>query len=102
MASASVISAVNYWEVLVRAQIIRGQTGLSAAEGVISGAGIEIAVVDAEAARAAAEAFQRFKGRPGGRLNLGDCFAYALARRLDAPLLYKGNDFALTDVRTAI
>ena len=31
-------------------------------------------------------------------LNLGDCFAYALAKALDAPLLYKGDDFALTDV----
>ena len=36
------------------------------------------------------------------RLNLGDCFAYALARRLDAPLLYKGDDFPQTDVRSAI
>ena len=35
-------------------------------------------------------------------LNLGDCFAYALAKQLDAPLLYKGNDFALTDVRRAL
>jgi ribonuclease VapC len=35
-------------------------------------------------------------------LNLGDCFAYALAKQLDAPLLYKGNDFALTDVRSAL
>jgi ribonuclease VapC len=36
------------------------------------------------------------------RLNLADCFAYALAKQLDAPLLYKGNDFALTDVRSAL
>ena len=35
-------------------------------------------------------------------LNLGDCFAYALAKQLDAPLLYKGDDFAFTDVRPAL
>jgi len=38
---------------------------------------------------------------PAG-LNLGDCFAYALAKQLNAPLLYKGNDFALTDIRSAL
>lgn len=42
------------------------------------------------------------KGYHAARLNLADCFAYALARQLDAPLLYKGEDFALTDVRPAI
>ena len=48
------------------------------------------------------EAFQRFgKGRHPAALNFGDCMAYALAKSLDAPLLYKGDDFALTDVRAA-
>ena len=36
------------------------------------------------------------------RLNLADCFAYALAKELDAPLLYKGDDFRMTDVRPAL
>jgi ribonuclease VapC len=35
-------------------------------------------------------------------LNLGDCFAYALAKKLNAPLLYKGSDFAITDVESAL
>jgi ribonuclease VapC len=35
-------------------------------------------------------------------LNLGDCFAYALAKQLDAPLLYKGDDFSVTDIRPAL
>lgn len=35
-------------------------------------------------------------------LNLGDCFAYALAKQLDAPLLYKGDDFGVTDIRSAL
>lgn len=36
------------------------------------------------------------------KLNFGDCFAYALAKALDEPLLFKGNDFIHTDVRSAI
>jgi ribonuclease VapC len=42
------------------------------------------------------------RGYHRARLNFGDCFAYALARRHDAPLLYKGDDFALTDIRSAL
>ncbi|WP_293474434.1 type II toxin-antitoxin system VapC family toxin, partial [Phenylobacterium sp.] len=42
------------------------------------------------------------RGNHPARLNLGDCFAYALAKHLDAPLLYKGDDFAKTDVRSAL
>jgi ribonuclease VapC len=41
------------------------------------------------------------KGVHRAGLNLGDCFAYALAKQLDAPLLYKGDDFGRTDVRPA-
>jgi ribonuclease VapC len=42
------------------------------------------------------------KGWHPARLNLGDCFAYALAKALDAPLLYKGDDFSRTDIRSAL
>lgn len=42
------------------------------------------------------------KGWHPARLNLGDCFSYALAKALDAPLLYKGNDFSQTDIRSAL
>lgn len=42
------------------------------------------------------------KGVHRAALNMGDCFAYALAKQLDAPLLYKGDDFPLTDVRSAL
>ncbi|MEW5687999.1 MAG: type II toxin-antitoxin system VapC family toxin [Pseudomonadota bacterium] len=58
---------------------------------------------DLSLASEALQAYLRFgKGRHPARLNLGDCFAYALAKALDAPLLYKGDDFALTDVRSAL
>ena len=54
-------------------------------------------------ASAALDAYYRFgKGLHPARLNLGDCFAYALAKQLDAPLLYKGDDFAKTDIRSAL
>jgi ribonuclease VapC len=39
------------------------------------------------------------KGRHRAGLNLGDCFSYALAKALDRPLLFKGDDFIHTDVR---
>jgi len=51
----------------------------------------------------ALDAFFRF-GRgsgQGAKLNYGDCMAYAMAKSFDAPLLYKGEDFALTDIRAA-
>jgi ribonuclease VapC len=41
------------------------------------------------------------KGRHKAGLNFGDCFAYALAKEMDEPLLFKGNDFAHTDVEVA-
>ncbi len=48
------------------------------------------------------EGFRRFgKGHHPAGLNFGDCFAYALAKALDAPLLFKGEDFAKTDVKRA-
>lgn len=51
----------------------------------------------------ASEAYRRFgKGHHPASLNFGDCAAYALAKSLDAPLLFKGNDFARTDVRRAL
>jgi len=42
------------------------------------------------------------RGNHAARLNFGDCFAYALARSLGEPLLYKGRDFAQTDVLSAV
>ena len=53
-------------------------------------------------AEAALEAFSRFgKGRHRASLNMGDCFSYACARRLEIPLLCKGNDFVHTDIELA-
>jgi len=55
-----------------------------------------------EIGRAALSAFDRYgRGRHPAALNMGDCFAYACARQLDLPLLFKGEDFPLTDITIA-
>lgn len=69
----------------------------------ISGAGIRIEAVTSAQAQFARSAHQRFGKGTGHKaaLNYGDCFAYGLAKALDAPLLFKGNDFSATDVAIA-
>lgn len=60
-------------------------------------------VTEAQAhiARAAYRDFGKGSGHPA-RLNLGDCFAYALARATGEPLLFKGGDFIHTDIAPAL
>jgi len=56
----------------------------------------------AEIGQTAVQAFERFgRGRHPARLNMGDCFAYACAKTLAVPLLFKGDDFSQTDVAVA-
>lgn len=94
------ISAVNAHET---AMILRARHGPEAEAQFwqyLDANGFEIAAFDKDQARVASEAFGRYgKGiHPKARLNLADCAAYALARRLSAPLLFKGDDFASTDI----
>ena len=69
----------------------------------IDTAGIRIEPVTPDQARMARSAHLRFGKGTGHRaaLNYGDCFAYGLAKAMDAPLLCKGNDFLLTDINIA-
>lgn len=63
---------------------------------------IQIVSVPPEVGPVAIEAFERFgKGRHPARLNFGDCFAYACASHYRVPLLFKGADFAQTDIEQA-
>jgi ribonuclease VapC len=63
----------------------------------------EIVTVTKDQAELAVEGFRRFgRGRHPAALNIGDCFAYALAKATGEPLLYKGGDFALTDITAAV
>ena len=68
----------------------------------LAGLGVDLRH-DLELGPSALDAYLRFgKGRHPARLNLGDCFAYALAKALDAPLLYRGDNFSQTDIRSAL
>lgn len=101
-----VISAANIVEASI---ILRGLKKISAdraerwLDEFIETAGIRIEPVTPDQARIARSAHLRFgKGTGhGAALNYGDCFAYGLAKAMDAPLLRKGNDFPLTDIGIA-
>lgn len=67
---------------------------------VLATARIDIVPITDEIGRVALDAFDRYgkgRGHPA-QLNMGDCFAYACAKTLRLPLLYKGNDFRQTDL----
>jgi ribonuclease VapC len=64
---------------------------------------ITVEAVTPRQAEIARQAYRDFgKGRHKAGLNFGDCFAYALAKELDEPLLFKGDDFRRTDIEAAI
>jgi ribonuclease VapC len=101
-ASSARISPVTWFEASIVAES-GGKSALLALDDLLSDAKIAIVPTDFSQTRMAFEAWRRFgKGRHPARLNLGDCFAYALAIGLDEPLLFKGNDFRLTDVSPAL
>lgn len=97
------ISATNWVESSMVAQSRWGASGLLELDALIDKAGIEIEAVDRLQGRIAREAFSRYgKGRHPAALNLGDCFAYALAQAMGETLLCKGDDFRKTDARLAV
>ena len=96
-----VMFPVNHWEVLVRSWSVFGAAGPDAADRMLERFGVDVVPMTAEDSRVAARAFERFGKRAGGRLNLADCFAYALAAKEGEGLLYKGDDFPKTDVVSA-
>jgi ribonuclease VapC len=80
----------------------RGDDGSRDLDLLLAKLKIEIAPFTDRQAEIARKAFRRYgRGRHGARLNLGDCFAYALAKDAPAPLLFKGDDFSQTDVVAA-
>ena len=103
-AAGSQISAPNYVEAALIISRYAGREGMPELDELLAAAGVTIAAFTAEHARLAREAHRRF-GRGSGHpaeLNLGDCFAYALAQACQEPLLYIGNDFVHTDVAAAL
>jgi ribonuclease VapC len=97
-----VISPVNHWEVMARAFTLLGDAGLADVEELMDALDVQVTTVTVEDSRAAFAAFRRFGRHQGGPLNLGDCFAYAVAAFEGDGLLFKGDDFPKTDVRSAL
>jgi ribonuclease VapC len=93
------MSVASFVEVSIVIESRFGADGQRDLDTFIERAGIDLAAVNLEQANVARRAFTRFgKGRHPAGLNYGDCFAYALATVRGEPLLYKGDDFARTDV----
>ena len=101
-ASERMLSAANLVEIGIVMQVRRGDEAVRDLDLLLAKLKIEIIAVSAKQANLARKAFQRFgRGRHPARLNFGDCFAYALAKDSGAPLLFKGEDFRLTDIAVA-
>lgn len=97
------ISPVNYLEAAVRVDRWPAPGKSAQLDPLMAELGIRITTVTPEQATLARAAYQKFgRGNHPARLNLGDCFAYALAKARNEPLLFKGDDFRLTDVEAAI
>lgn len=98
------ISAVNYVEAAAVIDGSRDPVASRRFDELLAASQTVLEPVTPEQARAAREAYRDFgkgSGHPA-RLNFGDCFAYALAKVTGEPLLYKGGDFAQTDLSSAL
>jgi ribonuclease VapC len=95
------ISAANFLETAIVIDGSRDAIASRRFDDVMAKASLTIEPVTAEQAHVARAAYRDFgkgTGHPA-RLNFGDCFAYALAKATDEPLLFKGEDFGFTDIR---
>jgi ribonuclease VapC len=97
------ISVANFVEI---SMVVESQVGPEAGRQVdmlFRRAGIVVEPVTLEHGHLARQAFLDYgKGRHEAGLNFGDCFAYALAKATGEALLFKGNDFSQTDIRSAV
>ena len=97
--SQRLLSAANLPEASIVIESRKGEAGGRELDLLIYRAAIEIVAVDQEQAELARIAWRRFgKGRHPAGLNYGDCFANALARTRQLPLLFQGDDFSRTDI----
>lgn len=96
------ISAVSYVEAAIVIDSGRDAVASRRFDDFFRASRIKVESVTPRQAEIARNAYRDFgKGRHQARLNFGDCFAYALAKEMDEPLLFKGKDFLHTDVETA-
>jgi ribonuclease VapC len=93
------LSAASLLETSIMIETRFGEAGGRELDLLVHRGRIEIASVDAVLAEVARAAFRKWgRGRHPAALNFGDCFSYALSKTSAEPLLFKGNDFSLTDV----
>lgn len=94
-----IISTVSVLEASIVMESKKGEAGLALLDELLTAAQFEIAPFDDAQQRIAREAYRRYgKGRHPAGLNFGDCCAYALTHTRNDTLLFKGNDFAQTDI----
>jgi ribonuclease VapC len=103
LASTRLLSASTRVEIGIVALGLAGDGGLKEADALLDTLRVETVPLSADHARLAIDAFRHFgKGRHPAGLNFGDCFSYALAKATGEPLLFKGDDFAQTDIKRAV
>jgi ribonuclease VapC len=96
------LSAASLLEAALVIEARYGEPGGRELDLLLHRAEVQIVAFDRDQAELAREAWRRFgRGRHPAGLNFGDCFSYALSMVCGEPLLYKGGDFSLTDVRSA-
>jgi len=98
------MSAVNAHEAATVIRLRSGTNGVEDFWQLRIDLNLEVVPFDLTQVRVAAAAYDRYgKGiNSRARLNLGDCAAYALAKIMNAPLLFKGNDFTQTDLQSCM
>lgn len=98
------IAAPTYLEACIVANFRIGTTGADEMQQIIEQMEIKVLEFSVEAGRAAVLAFKKYGKGQGhkAQLNFGDCMSYAMSKIELMPLLFKGNDFRLTDVDCAI
>ena len=93
------VSAATLLETALVIEARKGEPGGRELDALIRAAEAVVVPVDAQHVSEARRAYRRFgKGHHAAGLNFGDVFAYALARSAGEPLLFKGDDFARTDI----
>jgi len=93
------LSAASYVETVIVVEARLGESGGREFDLLLHKANIDVVAVTTEQAEVARGAWRRFgRTRHEAALNFGDCFAYALSATSGEPLLFKGEDFAKTDV----